>query len=178
MDVRSKELLEGRERPLQSTISLEICDGLIVPVVWAVDTWICAYCRMQSKCPQALHKHMRTKHMIDMRIHNHLMVKSKDESINGRTGVPMIKTEQEYHATDTREPVSTARTDDNSKKDEIAEDTANNSIEDTKRRPKKRIRVVPLPTSKTRDIKWGQRNFSPSPITETGATGTNESHFL
>ena len=101
---------------------------------------------------------MKIKHALDMKIHNHLMAKSNDQSINGRTAVPLIKTEQESNATDTREPLSTTIIDDDSKENESSvEDTAINRIEDAENRPKKRIRVLPLPLcSKTRDTKRDQ----------------------
>lgn len=169
MDIQNRELLEGRERPLESCISLEIKGGKIMPVIWAIDPWICAYCRMESKTPQAMHKHLEKKHKLDMRIHKHLMhqhlmVKSKDKKIDGRTAVCSVQPYEIQHpesnmihqgSDDTREPMHRTNTNTEEERvgntDEESVGSTMDTMVNITNKPKKRTRVCPpLPSSKNR----------------------------
>ena len=70
MTESGKKTKFGREIPINTSVSYEENDGMVVPVVWHLGPAICGHCKsFKSLSLQALYKHMKNKHTDEIKEH-------------------------------------------------------------------------------------------------------------
>lgn len=65
-----KKVLHGRDVPTNTSVSFQIDEGMLVPVVWHLGPVFCGYCaNFKSRSWQAVYKHIASQHSEEAKNH-------------------------------------------------------------------------------------------------------------